>query len=1386
MAGVLLVATAGLAVEITQVEPTPLFPKGEPLRQLVRLHLDHSGPALGAVVRVNAGEPQNIKVAAGKSVADILVPDIAAPAPVKIELLDAAGKVLATKQLDWQPAKKWTICSFSYCHQDCGYGDYPHRLRTTIRHENINASLRFCRETDEWPDADKYRYNMEVSEPLTSFIGFNGKDAAQELGRRIREGRIELGGLHSTVNSEELSHELMARLFYMTGRYAPDMLGVESGTSMQNTDVVGLTWPLAMYGAEADKKYFFHGFNGCGNCLQPAQTLPAFYWEGPDGQSRLLMRETPYPSGGAQDTPGALNEARVLQLINTVGKNWPYHVMLLQDGEDFQPAKRRVTDRIHEWNSRYAYPKLVSATLGQYFAALEKEALASGSIEKFAKDANNQWSDQSYSEARTAGSARRLSESLPATETLASLSQVLAGGNDQWMALFDSYHRLLTFYEHTHGSHFPFGNMLWFETERQEHKEKLTEANDYRRRAFENASRNLDRAITREGERNVVVFNASAHQRTDLVRAEIPAASVVDSATGATIPVQQLPDGTAVFVAENIPATGYKVFSLSGRPRAVEPAAPGVLESRFYRLQISATNGSIGSLFDKTLGVELVDAAAPEGFNEYLYQFFKGKITTDRMAAADAVKVEHGPVADVVTVTGKANGVQSLVQTIVLYHDLKRVDFGIWMDKSPFRCTAGTFPRTHEAVFVAMPFNVPNFTIHHELPGCVIEPYRQQFQGSCTAHYAIRSFTDFSNDKYGVTVSPVESGLVCYGSPNPSPIGYYGESYFNRNQTYPKDSRLYLYLLNNMFDVNISGDQRGPVEFHWSLTSHAGDWKEGKANEFGRDVQQPLLAWRADGRNHGGFPASASFMSVDARNVMCSVVKPAEANGRGFIIRLNETAGQETTTTVSLPMLPPIESVKETSLVENDRTAIAASGNTFKVTLPKFGVKTYRVTCAATPMDVTGLKAKAVADMQVDLSWSGAGVSQFNVYRDTNPDCPPTLLNFIGQSVAGHYSDFPRLNSGGWIRSALVPNTKYYYRIVPVDHFNNPGKPSAAVAVVALDSKRSNLPPVAVEAVRPLVVSPTGVDNYVNVLFRTSCESDIAGYEIYRSNKPGHTGALVGTVKSDDIPIRSYGYGEQWRHNKEVMFLPVKAYDHATFADKTVKPATTYYYKVRAVDSAGQKGAFSQEALVTTKDTLWECTAQSTRDMVTDAPQYREPDWGVPAGWKIDPKNPRGPGSVYGNDPVYNPAASMEGDYSSGKALDGDTTDYESWKSRPYGGGTKEKPLDVWWAVEFRKKPVSIAGVRVIGSSRKDMPVLKTFEIQIRGNGGWETVKSVTNTGMNDIRVEFGKIVTCAGLRIFVKSADLPKAEPPSPWDGTVTICEVTFLQSDGTEKRIE
>ncbi len=1377
-------------LEIKQVEPTPLFPKpaeGRPLRQLARLQVDNPGEPVAAVARLTVGalppETQDLgTLAKGGSVASVTLPDIAAPAPLSVELLAKDGSVLASRKQDWQPQKKWTLYCVAYTHQDLGFGDYPHRLRTTIRNANIRLALQYCTETDDWGN-DGYRFEIETAEPIPAWIGFAGKEQARELGRRIREGRIQVGGLHNTANTEQYSAELMARQFYLAGRHVPDLLGVRAGRTAQQTDVIGMPVSFPTFAREAGLAYFFHGFNRLamphrvGNRFTPdfkeldsevgesvyePGRLPAYEWRGPDGQS-VLSRATTYERHGLLDDPyerhppAEQDPRRIEMLIGAHARiQWPFDCFLSQDGTDFILAKRMIADRARNWNARFAWPRLAPATMDMYFDQIGKEVREKQlPVMTIARDANNQWSDQDANDARLLGQARRLGEELPTAEKLSALAQALCGDGYPHLAFYQAYHRLMQYHEHTNAKAGP-GNtpedLRWYETELDENREMVAEGEQLGQAAARDAQIRLNRVIARDGDRNLVVFNALPQSRTDVVRCSSKEIAegmrLVDETTGKAVAHQRLPDGSVVFVATDVPATGYKVFRLdverpSGRLERAEArsTSEGVMESRFYRITINPTNGVVTSLRDKELNVELVETNAPHGLNEYLYQRFDNMTWqsghVDR-APTSHVSVVRGPVADVLTVEGPAPGVRERRQTVVLYRDVRRIDCGLWLNKLPSGMKK-------EAVYVALPLNVPGFTIRHELPGAVSEPFKDQVEGSCTAHHAIRGFTDFSNGRYGVTVAPIESPLVCYGAPRPSPMFVGGrEDLFDRSQAYPPTSRLYLYLMNNMFDVNISWDQQGPAAFHWSLRSHAGDWRTGEASRFGRQTLVPLVAWRADGKQAGRAPDAKGLLAVSAPNIACSTLKAAEANGQGYILRLNETEGEATTVTVSLPFLGgAITAVNETSLVEDDRpqSLKVRKGDSFTCDLPAWSVKTFRVLCAPTkPMPaVAGLQAVAAADMQVDLAWTGdtAGrVSHYAVYRDTAPACEPVLLNLVEHVAAARYADRPRLNQGGWIRNRLEPDTTYYYRVVPVDRHNNAGAPGDVVKVTTLKPEQKNLPPVPVEGLRAILVSPIARFNFVNLLFRTACESDIAGYEIHRSTAAGFQpgdATRIGRVDNNAIIPGSEAYGHT------PLAYPVKEFDHAMFADHQVEPGIDYVYRVCAVDTAGQRGAYSAEVAIRTKGPL------------------------LPAGWRVQAQS------------VYAP------EYGRELALDSDPDPFRAWIAAPYGGGTAAAPSDTWWSVEFPAgKPLTLKAVEIIGDHREVIPLQQAMQLQIPdGGGGWKTVAEAKDVRTKDFRIELPAARAVPALRLFVPTAAIPRV-PGQHTDGIVRVCELQFLLPDG------
>ena len=69
-------------------------------------------------------------------------------------------------------------------------------------------------------------------------------------------------------------------------------------------------------------------------------------------------------------------------------------------------------NRIHAWNARWAYPRLICATMNMFFDDIARQAQP-GQIKTFAGDGNNQWADQDANDAWALGQARCLAEDDP-------------------------------------------------------------------------------------------------------------------------------------------------------------------------------------------------------------------------------------------------------------------------------------------------------------------------------------------------------------------------------------------------------------------------------------------------------------------------------------------------------------------------------------------------------------------------------------------------------------------------------------------------------------------------------------------------------------------------------------------------------------------------------------------------------------------------------------------------------------------------------------------------------------------------------------------------------------------------------------------------------------
>jgi hypothetical protein len=1109
------------------------------------------------------------------------------------------GKILVS------PPRTWKIYDVQVSHHDLGYADYYHLMRRDVREMGLDMALDFCRRTDSWSHNDKFRWTVETSEPMTRFISSRSPEVLRELAARIKEGRIVLGGLHNSVYTEMMGYESMARLLYTPNRHMCDLLGIPPSRTGLITDVVGFARTLPTFLKEADIPFFYHGYNETVDGMNPASADPVFYWKAHDGDSKNmpLFRSFPYYS------PDRLTKYDIQEIAKLIDKYererpWPYDCLIAEDSYDFSVPQFENVEGIKQWNEQFANPILISGTFTMFFEDVMRQADTS-KIKVYDQDAPNAWADQDGTDGKLMGDARLLNFELPTIEKLSTLAYVSGGkgypSNDIWQA----YHKLLSYHEHTNGAFseedvlpIPFqknpkaANANYYECEQVMHKRLVGEAQEFSRTARTQAIDQFKRMITTQNDNTLVVFNPLTFPRTDF--ATFSAKSdrtwkIIDNATGKELPLQGMSDGRMLFVASGVPSMGYKTYRLvQGTQRGSATRQPseqaGILENEFYKIRIDDSTGAVSSIWDKKRNIELVDQTSAFKFNEYLYQRIEEAFSrkpTDHRPRMISRKFYTGPLAWGITTKVAAMGCQSIEQTVTLYKNSDRIDFVVALEKSESgRLLKQSTAQNKEALFYVLPFNVPEFTIRHELPGGVVEPLTHQFKGSTSNFFGVQHFVDLSNPRYGVTLSTLNAPLVEYGSPRPALWLAPSDAEFAPRK--PEKSHVALYLMNNMFFTNIPLSQPGQATFKWSVRAHDGDWTTGKAHTFAWETSHPLESFVIEKKHQGTLPAVAhSFMAVDKGNVVCSTFKPAEANGKGFILRFFELTGSETEVRLTLPMFDAIERAVETNLVEVDRHIPLPIGKNNELTfsIRPFGIKTIRVVPVQRsqllpPMNI---RAQARADREIALSWEAprnSNVNHYRIYRGSAEDFLPSLINCVGTTDSLTYNDRPKLNYGGWLDNFIEPNTTYYYRLQAVNSNNTQSPPSPAIQVRTLSPQEMNSLPNKVLGLAVTSVSPITSYNYLCLLFYTNCESDVTHYRIHRSETPGFrpdtTNLLV------DIDARTK-FAHVIPHAFATVTRELRDYSMMIYPDESAAPNRRYHYRVCAVDEAGQAGEFSDE-----------------------------------------------------------------------------------------------------------------------------------------------------------------------------------------------------------------
>jgi hypothetical protein len=379
------------------------------------------------------------------------------------------------------------------------------------------------------------------------------------------------------------------------------------------------------------------------------------------------------------------------------------------------------------------------------------------------------------------------------------------------------------------------------------------------------------------------------------------------------------------------------------------------VENKFYKLTFDPKSGAVASLFDKDVKHEFVDSKADHGFNSIVYRL--GKWLTDRenqplaefsLGDAQISPGATGPVYSSVRVSGHIENMAWFDNEIILYSDLRRIDFRNRVKKNPVYAK--------ESMLYSFPFAVPDArqrqiempmtgghdnTYRIDVPGAILRPDVDQIPGSHRDNYAVGHFVSVSRPDYGVLWSSADAPLVQLG-------GIHSDKFLPRltmqHEDWLNKGWLYSLVMQNHLMTNSPWAQEGDYLFRYAIATHGARWTWNDAHYFGWGFMSPLCGLVVEGAREGKWPDSSwGFVEIEPENVYLSGLKLAE-DGDGVILRLREGAELQTTATVRLclPGRTP-SAVFQCDGREQNVDAVKWTGGDFQISLKPFETSTLRV-----------------------------------------------------------------------------------------------------------------------------------------------------------------------------------------------------------------------------------------------------------------------------------------------------------------------------------------------------------------------------------------------------------------------------------------------------------
>src|SRR5437763_593091 len=543
---------------------------------------------------------------------EVWVP-LAEPTPFQIDL--EVGKQRVVRQrVRLVPPRRWTLSWIASSHTDLGLTDLRERC-VELHRRNLDAALA------RLPTHPEFRWTAECALPAVSYGDNRAPGAGDALVRAIRDGKIGFTALFANLLTGLLDHETMARAAWPAGLFAREHgLGYAAALI---ADVPGQTLTFPTLLAASGVRYLASGVNPerAVPLLSPAAAAAAqltgewtaypqlYWWEGPEGSRVLHWRSDRYADGprfgfdtGAAEMAHHLTDWLLSDPV-LAAPGYPYDVALLWGAT---PANGLVDERVianvAELNQRYAYPRLLAARPEDFFREVERRYGPKLPVRR--GDTGCYREDGAASTARELARYRAAQLSARAAELLALWDEKTeppsSGASERIERRAEQrrqmWRDLLLFGEHTWGAATSVSDPDGEQTAAQwASKRRVLE------RAADTAGAQVADALLRIGLNapagaGRVVFNASSWTRSDVLHVPDGAGRRL-GVEGHDWPAVDLPDGSALVVAREVPALGYVVVAESERASNPPQDDGTTLEAQAgtYHVVLDPASGAIRS-----------------------------------------------------------------------------------------------------------------------------------------------------------------------------------------------------------------------------------------------------------------------------------------------------------------------------------------------------------------------------------------------------------------------------------------------------------------------------------------------------------------------------------------------------------------------------------------------------------------------------------------------------------------------------------------------------------------------------------------------------------------------------------------------------------------------